>query len=233
MVGTNLRPVLRLLIASAVALLGIALSVPVAAAEPCSVLDLSCVVDQTSGTVGDTVDETAGTVGDTVEQTGGTVGGVVGGTLGDTVEQVTETMGGALDQVSGTVGGVLSGVGPTGGTTTTDPGGQTGGAPGGGGGGTQPPAGGGSGVPSTAGMAGPADQASIRSGNGSASPSQGPTVRDPRTGLGSTLSLAQTVAFPLTLILIVLGFLSVQDRIDRKDPKLALAPVGSDYLTFS
>ncbi len=32
-------------------------------------------------------------------------------------------------------------------------------------------------------------------------------------------------AFPSSLLMLVLGFLSVQNRIDRRDPKLALAPV--------
>jgi hypothetical protein len=32
-------------------------------------------------------------------------------------------------------------------------------------------------------------------------------------------------AFPSALLLLVLGFLSIQNRIDRRDPKLALAPV--------
>jgi hypothetical protein len=30
-----------------------------------------------------------------------------------------------------------------------------------------------------------------------------------------------------------MGFLLMQDRIDRKDPKLALAPTRTEYLTFS
>jgi hypothetical protein len=34
--------------------------------------------------------------------------------------------------------------------------------------------------------------------------------------------------FPLSLILIVAGFLVVQGRLDRNDPKLALAPVFAD-----
>jgi hypothetical protein len=34
--------------------------------------------------------------------------------------------------------------------------------------------------------------------------------------------------FPLLLLVIVFGFLLVQNRIDRKDPKLALASVASD-----
>ena len=34
--------------------------------------------------------------------------------------------------------------------------------------------------------------------------------------------------FPASLIFLVLGFLIVQSRIDRSDPKLALAPVHAD-----
>lgn len=42
----------------------------------------------------------------------------------------------------------------------------------------------------------------------------------------------ETAAFPLLLLLIVLLFLTIQDRIDRRDPKLALAPIRSEALTF-
>jgi hypothetical protein len=34
--------------------------------------------------------------------------------------------------------------------------------------------------------------------------------------------------FPLSLILLVVAFLAVQNRIDRGDPKLALAPTFAD-----
>ncbi len=43
---------------------------------------------------------------------------------------------------------------------------------------------------------------------------------------------AAVLAFPLALALIVLLFVAVQNRIDRKDPKLALAPVAPDLLRF-
>lgn len=45
----------------------------------------------------------------------------------------------------------------------------------------------------------------------------------------------QRAAFPLTLALLVGAFLMVQNRVDRRDPKLALAPVDSEQelLTFS
>ncbi len=39
---------------------------------------------------------------------------------------------------------------------------------------------------------------------------------------------AKGSAFPLGLLVLVLLFLLVQDRIDRKDPKLALAPVHAE-----
>lgn len=45
----------------------------------------------------------------------------------------------------------------------------------------------------------------------------------------------EQAAFPLILALLVGAFLLVQNRIDRRDPKLALAPIDSDHeqLTFS
>jgi hypothetical protein len=39
---------------------------------------------------------------------------------------------------------------------------------------------------------------------------------------------APKTAFPLGLVLLVGAFLAVQNRIDRNDPKLALAPVHGD-----
>ena len=46
---------------------------------------------------------------------------------------------------------------------------------------------------------------------------------------------ARQAAFPLALALLVIAFLMVQNRLDRKDPKLALAPVDSehDLLSFT
>ena len=48
------------------------------------------------------------------------------------------------------------------------------------------------------------------------------------------IEAAKTLAFPLALTLLVIGFLTVQGRIGRKDPKLALAPVDTsgESLTF-
>jgi hypothetical protein len=39
---------------------------------------------------------------------------------------------------------------------------------------------------------------------------------------------ADKTAFPVSLILIVAAFLTLQNRIDRRDPKLALAPLNAE-----
>jgi len=46
------------------------------------------------------------------------------------------------------------------------------------------------------------------------------------------IQAAKELAFPLALAVIVLLFVAVQNRIDRKDPKLALAPITPDLLRF-
>jgi hypothetical protein len=61
-----------------------------------------------------------------------------------------------------------------------------------------------------------------------------PLARPPgMNGLGELLrrigrvaaEVGRRSAFPTSLLMLVLGFLSLQNRIDRRDPKLALAPV--------
>jgi hypothetical protein len=62
-----------------------------------------------------------------------------------------------------------------------------------------------------------------------------PVERDPAIGerLGQVLAVA---ARSLALVLALLGlaalFAVIQDRLDRKDPRLALAPIESDVVTF-
>jgi hypothetical protein len=53
--------------------------------------------------------------------------------------------------------------------------------------------------------------------------------------LAETLTaVAKQLAFPTALILLVGGFLMMHGRVDRKDPKLALAPIDSaqEYISF-
>ncbi len=45
---------------------------------------------------------------------------------------------------------------------------------------------------------------------------------------GVTAQVVQRAAFPVFLLLLVLFYLAAQDRIDRRDPKLALAPLHAD-----
>jgi hypothetical protein len=60
----------------------------------------------------------------------------------------------------------------------------------------------------------------------------GPSPPADRTGVRLE-DVVKGFAFPLGLMLIVGAFLLVQDRLDRRDPRLALAPVGPDVLDFT
>jgi len=54
-----------------------------------------------------------------------------------------------------------------------------------------------------------------------------------RTGVSLQDLVTAGFAFPFALVLIVGAFLLVQDRLDRRDPRLAFAPVGPDVLDFT
>jgi hypothetical protein len=43
---------------------------------------------------------------------------------------------------------------------------------------------------------------------------------------------ARQLGFPLALAVIVVAFAMIQNYIDRKDPKLALAPIRPEVLRF-
>ena len=219
-----------LMVASAFVLM----SVP---AMACPVTDLNCVVADPVSAVQDTVDQTT----QTVEETAATVTDQVN----ETVEPVTDTVKGVLGQVPDPPDpGVIDD--PTGilpdvlGSTVAQPSGPGATKPGGNGTATGP----GGGNSRTAG-----------GGGGAVSPSsfgRGPVIGPvaapisstpvvsltiPRQGLferiGSlAIQTAKDLAFPLALAVIVLLFVAVQNRIDRKDPKLALAPVAPDLLRF-
>ena len=63
------------------------------------------------------------------------------------------------------------------------------------------------------------------------SPSGGSSSLLHRIG-GVVSGTAKQVGFPLALALIVVAFLLIQNRLDRNDPKLALAPIKPDVLSF-
>jgi hypothetical protein len=211
------------------------MSVP---AMACPVTDLSCTVADPVTTVQDTVDQTTTTVRET--------GATVTDRVNETVEPVTDTVKGVLGQVpdppdpgviddpTGILPGVLeSTVSQPSGPGATKPGGN-GTATGPGGGNSRTAGGGGSAGLSTLGrgpVIGPVAAAQI-----SSTLTVSRTI-PPRGFFDRFASLpievrAAVLAFPLALALIVLLFVAVQNRIDRRDPKLALAPVAPDLLRF-
>ncbi len=98
------RVVRRMLIASVFAFSMLVVAAPMAMADPCSPLDLGCVVDTTTTTAGGVVDDTTTTAGGVVDDTTTTAGGVV--------DDTTTTAGGVVDDTTTTVGGVVGGAGP-------------------------------------------------------------------------------------------------------------------------
>jgi hypothetical protein len=50
---------------------------------------------------------------------------------------------------------------------------------------------------------------------------------------GALREAAIGIALPLVVVLLLLfAFTAIQDRLDRRDPKLALAPLATDVLRF-
>jgi hypothetical protein len=211
------------------------MSVPAVA---CPVTDLSCTVADPVSAVQDTVDQTT----TTVEETATTVTDQVN----ETVEPVTDAVKGVLGQVPDPPDpGVIDD--PTGilpdvlGSTVAQPSGP----------GASKPSGN-----STATGPGRAKSRTAGGGGGAVSPlnfGRGPVIGPVAPPISLTPAASQTIphggffdrivslpievkaavlAFPLALALIVLLFVAVQNRIDRKDPKLALAPVAPDLLRF-
>lgn len=64
------------------------------------------------------------------------------------------------------------------------------------------------------------------------SPAVSPAAADEQPAVSrlrhATVPAARHFKFPLGLAALVLGFLAVQSRLDRRDPKLAMAPVSID-----
>ena len=212
----------------------------------CDVLDPACVgetvegaVDGATETVEDTVDETTGdteeTVDGTVEETVETVEETVESVTGDTGETVDETIAPATGPVDDVIGGpsppTLPGIDPVPpGTVDPAPSGDDGAGSGSGGAGT----GGGDGAAGAppGGISGPfaLDPSSLRSGLVIETT---PSPRGFFDGLaGPIAEVASRVAFPLALAVLVLLFIAFQNRLDRKDPKLALAATSPDVLRF-
>ena len=195
---------MRTLLASLVLGIALAAAAPASAqleVEPCLENPLQC--------VDDTVDEATDTVDETVDEVADTVGEVT-----DPVEEIVDPGGGGTDPAPSSGGG--DDASGSDGTTS-----QQGGEARRGGGGSGP------------GAAGPSDTARPP-GARQVEPATAPADAPPRPNdsldpIQQALSGSTgTLAFPLTLIVVLGAFLLVQGRLDRSDPKLALAPVDPD-----
>jgi hypothetical protein len=215
--GTSLRALLLLAI-------GASFVVAAAPARGCPLTDPGCVI----GTVDEVVEpvtEVADPVVDQVDQV-----------VDQTVDPVTEV----TDPVVGTIGGVINGVEdtvapivdvtepPAQGHSDVGPDPETGpGAPRGDSGNfverpIPPPA-----------LVGGAFIPSLESVRPISDVRIGASPPTDRSGVSFENVVKGLVAFPLALALIVGAFMVAQNRLDRRDPRLALAPVGPDVLDFT
>jgi hypothetical protein len=224
----------------------ILLSSVVFAAEParadCDVLDPTCVVE----TVDDTVDSATETIDDTTGEAEETIDETVEDTtetIDDTTDEAEETVDETVGSGSGPVDDVIESLQPT--LTGSDPVPPR----------TVDPA------PSAHDGAGNGSSGSGSGGNGTSPRGglvrtepggvAGSFVQNPASAeaapavegtpvpagfldelLGPAGEIASRIAFPLGLALLVFLFVSFQNRLDRRDPKLALAATSPDVLRF-
>ena len=213
---------------------------------------------QVGGTVGDTVTDTGGKVGDAV---GGPVGDAVKdttGAVGGAVKDATGSAGGAVKDATGAAGHAIDnatepvlGERDRGGQGEKDHGGRKDGQKDGqksrndagskdGKGGKSTVLGGsafgegafgfGTRVPAiTLGSAGSQELA------GDQVAAFAPEPLDLGALTEAAVEAAKKFAFPILLSILVAAFMLIQDRVDRKDPKLALAAVDTDqeWLSFA
>jgi hypothetical protein len=225
----------------------IGLTPGLAAAADCGLLGTSCVVDtvaQTAGgavsTVQETVDQTVDNVVTVVEETVDETVDQVVAVVEETVDKVKKTPDEVVDTVDDTVNNVADTVDALDPVAPAPPDGHAEQGPNHHGSGSRPdtepavvrPDRPNRSAPTLEEVAlvsgrSPARETVIVTGTASTSPfdALGPFA-------GSLPAVARALAFPLVLVGLVLGFVAVQNRLDRKDPKLALATTTPDVLTF-
>jgi hypothetical protein len=203
-------------------------------ARACPVADLDCVVDKTEDIVGDAqdkVEDVTGTVEDTVKDATSEVDETVDKVIGDTTDDVGET-------ISDTVGS--PGVRQPGLETYVSSGSGLGE-------GSRDRVRGSRSKPDSRTKSAAAKRASARTRIGG--PRRSAAISDPgvtalRAGSAHPVAradspaegdfphVAKEFAFPLVLSTLVGLFLFLQSRVDRRDPKLALAPLDTEIVLF-
>jgi hypothetical protein len=152
--------------------------------------------------------------------------------LDDVQDRLDDLLGGGVVDPSDPIGGGGGGGSHSPGGGSHPPGKEPGGRPG------HPPGHGGPvrgripGGPGLDRVTGPSGHAPSNAG-----PS-GAVLRDPdaafRDRFGAALEgVARSLAIVLALFGLAVGFVAIQDRLDRSDPRLALAPVESDIAEFA
>jgi hypothetical protein len=175
-----------------------------AMADECPPLDVDCVA-------GDAVEEAEGQAEETA------------GTATDTVDPVVE---GTLDQVNELLGG--GGEPPPGGGGGPAGGGVGGGSGGGNGGGGSHGRGAGTTlVPGTALPGTVGSPIALSTGLAPVPVNLGERLTQVAAGA------VESLAVVLVLLGVAVGFVLIQDRLDKKDPRLALAPIRSDLVHFA
>jgi hypothetical protein len=169
-------------------------------------------------------EETAGTGGSVVDDTIAPVTGTVDPVLGDVQDRLDDLLGGAGVDPPDPIGG-----GGDGGNHSPGQGsrGASSHDPGHGG----PAHGRIHGGPGLHGATAPTEHAPARSAPSAA-------LRDPdlasKDRVDAALEgVARSLAIVLALFGLAVGFVAIQDRFDRNDPRLALAPVESDIVEFA
>jgi hypothetical protein len=219
--GTSLRALLLLAI-------GASFVVAAAPARGCPLTDPGCVI----GTVDDVVEPVTEVTDPVVDQVDQVVDPVT-----EAPDPVVGTIGGVINGVEDTVGPIVDVTEPAQGDSHVGPDPRTGpGAPRSDSGNGRSDVGTGSFVespippPALVGGAFIPNLDSVRPVSDVRIGASPPTER---SGVSFENVVKGLIAFPLALALIVGAFLLAQNRLDRRDPRLALAPVGPDVLDFT
>jgi hypothetical protein len=201
------------------------LAAPAARAE-CPLTDPSCAADAATEAAAQAVDDAANAATDAVQD----VADQVQKEADEAVVEVTD----CANQVVSAVGTLLPGEGGgTGAPQPSDPPGP--GAPSGGGGGHGGDSTRESGPEGAPSASGPLafSVATRRQATFVDVPAMRLAIPQGRDGGRGIAEAARRAVFPLLLVLMVIAFVVVQHRLDRSDPKLALAPVAPDVLRFT